>query len=339
MTPFRVMVFDQSASIRSLLKRTIEDAVSIECAGCHSISSILEKPTNPDSADVVIIGLEGNEMTRLPTLADSIARMSIPVVILTAGEEVPLKSSDWPEDCVILEKPRTARAWEDLCSSLVPTLENAGKESRSRKDRREGMPGAAAHGLDLVAVGGSAGGPEATGEMLQSIGEALERTAVVIVQHIGAGFEDDYVQWLRRMLPWAEVGIARDSEPLAPGRIRMAGPEGHLEISEGPVWRLNRESPPVHGHRPSVDHLFHSLARVKPAGSAGVLLSGMGMDGVEGLLSLRRAGGLTFVQDEGSSTVYGMPGSAIKRGAASIAQPPVALGTLLRRQIERGRGL
>ena len=93
---------------------------------------------------------------------------------------------------------------------------------------------------------------------------------------------------------------------------------------------LDRDTPPRRGgHRPSVDDLFSSCAEVAPAETAGVLLTGMGADGVEGLLALRQAGGLTLVQDEASSIVFGMPRVALERGATEIALPPRELARVL----------
>jgi two-component system chemotaxis response regulator CheB len=170
--------------------------------------------------------------------------------------------------------------------------------------------------------------------MLKAVGTSLQKTTVVIVQHISEGFESGYVDWLSRILSWVDVGIGGDGEPLLPGRIRLAGPGGHLQISKGAILRTDLKSSPRHGHRPSIDHLFQSLARWEPRGSAGVLLSGMGIDGVEGLLSLKRVGCPTLVQDEASSTVFGMPRVALERGAASMALPPEALGRVLREMID-----
>ena len=337
MKPVRVMVFDQATSIRALLSRTVEASDTLVCAGCRPISTIREYNLNLGSADAVIIGLDQNEIERVSMLAAAMTRSHIPGVVLVTGEGSLQRSVMWPEECVVLRKPQSTEGWETLCASLVPILEGMGTAFHGFEEHTENTSQSLDEGLDLVAVGGSAGGPEATGEMLQTIGEALERTAVVIVQHIGAGFETEYTQWLAQILPWSDVAVAEDGEPLSRGQIRVAGPASHLEISAGPVCRIDDMSPPCHGHRPSVNHLFQSLAREKPRGSAGVLLSGMGKDGVEGLLDLRRAGCLTLAQDQASSAVFGMPGGAITRGAATIAQPPAILGTILRSHIERGR--
>ncbi len=336
MNPFRVAVFDQSASIRALLKRTVGASENLICKGSHPVSIFLENGAVRESVDAVVIGLDRSEADSWPVLAAHLDRSPIPAVVLLPIGDLDQAPTLWPEHCISLEKPRSQQGWEALCSTLVSALEGMRNGSVDVSGQSRRIPLGLKNGLDLIAVGGSAGGPEATSEMLKSVGKALENTAVVIVQHISEGFESEYVHWLGGILAWADVDIAKDGELLSPGRVRLAGPGAHLEISEGPVIRFNRESPPNHGHRPSVDHLFHSLACSKPEGSAGVLLSGMGIDGVEGLLSLNRVGCLTLVQDQATSAVFGMPGAAIKRGAATIAKPPAALGAVLKNHIEGG---
>ncbi|MEN8165651.1 MAG: CheB methylesterase domain-containing protein [Acidobacteriota bacterium] len=336
MKPVRVAVFDKAASIRALLKRTVGESENLICIGSHPISVFLEYDAALGSADSVVIGLDIAEAATWPALAAHLDGSPIPAVILSPIEDPGQAPTRWPEHCISLEKPTSPGGWKVLCSTLVSALESMNNGSARLSDPGRRTPVGLENGLDLIAVGGSAGGPEATGEMLKSVGEALQKTAVVIVQHISEGFESEYVQWLSRILTWTDVDIARDGELLSPGRVRLAGPGVHLEISEGPAIRFDRESPPNHGHRPSVDHLFQSIARVKPEGSAGVLLSGMGIDGVDGLASLNRVGCLTLVQDQATSAVFGMPGAAIKRGASTIARPPAALGIVLQHYIEAG---
>ncbi|MCK5378500.1 MAG: chemotaxis protein CheB [Acidobacteria bacterium] len=330
------MVFDKSASIRALLRRGIESAEGLASIGSFPVSCLLENGADLEEADALVIGLARIEEETWPALMAHVDRLGIPVIFLSPPGEPDLAASLRPERCLFMEKPRSPEGWKSLCSTLVAALKGmekglAGPNGHEPRDMRSPDSG-----LDLIAVGGSAGGPEATGEMLKTIGAALEKVAVVIVQHIGEGFESGYVQWLSRILPWTDVDVAKEGEALHSGRIRIAGPGAHLEISRGPALRHDRDAPPEHGHRPSVDRLFRSLARSKPKGSAGVLLSGMGVDGVEGLLRLNRAGCLTMVQDRESSAVFGMPRVALERGAATIAQPPEALGTVLRRRIEAG---
>jgi two-component system, chemotaxis family, protein-glutamate methylesterase/glutaminase len=115
------------------------------------------------------------------------------------------------------------------------------------------------------------------------------------------------------------------------GTVRLAPGGAHLRLEAGGVLRLDPDTPARRGHRPSVDEMFLSCAAHCPREVAGVLMTGMGSDGVEGLLALRQAGGVTLVQDEASSAVFGMPRVALEKGAADVALPPRALAHALAR--------
>jgi two-component system chemotaxis response regulator CheB len=118
--------------------------------------------------------------------------------------------------------------------------------------------------------------------------------------------------------------------------VRLAPGGSHLRLEAGGVLVLDSETPVRRGHRPSVDEMFLAVAESCPREVAGVLMTGMGSDGVEGLLALRRAGGFTLVQDEASSVVFGMPRVALERGAAEVALPPRELARALARLWAKG---
>lgn len=174
--------------------------------------------------------------------------------------------------------------------------------------------------LRWVAVGASTGGPVAIRDLLEGLPASLP-VSVLIVQHIALGFEEGLAEWLARDLR-RDVRVARDGEVARPGAVRFAPAGAHLLLERGGTLRLDRERPPRGQHRPSADELFLSCALVAPRNSAGVLLTGMGRDGAEGLLALRRAGGITLVQDAATASVWGMPKVALDRGAADLALPP-----------------
>ena len=161
------------------------------------------------------------------------------------------------------------------------------------------------------------------------------RSASSIVQHIASGFELGFADWLNKELPF-DVRLAQDGEVLRRGAVRLAPGGSHLRLESGGVLRLDSDTPARRGHRPSVDEMFLSCAEHCPREVAGVLMTGMGSDGVEGLLALRQAGGITLVQDEASSVVFGMPRVALERGAADVALPPRALARALVRLWTRG---
>lgn len=169
----------------------------------------------------------------------------------------------------------------------------------------------------IVAIGASTGGPRAVADVLRALPRGLP-AAVLVVQHVSQPFMQGYADWLG-----AETGrrvtLARAGHAPAAGETLVAGEERHLAI--GADGRLAyRDEPRAHPHRPSVDELFASLAQHARPG-VGVILTGMGRDGAEGLLRLRRAGWHTIAQDERTSVVWGMPGEAHRLGAAVETLP------------------
>lgn len=169
----------------------------------------------------------------------------------------------------------------------------------------------------IVAIGASTGGPRAVADVLRALPKPLD-AAILIVQHVSVAFVRGYAEWLAAETQ-RPVELARDGHAPRAGEVLVAGEEMHLQL--GTDGRLSYHSDPrTHPHRPSVDELFLSLARGARPGIA-VLLTGMGRDGAEGLLRLRRAGWHTIAQDERTSVVWGMPGSAHRLGAAVETLP------------------
>ena len=172
----------------------------------------------------------------------------------------------------------------------------------------------------LVAMGASTGGPGALATILREL-PAEFPIPILLVVHLGAPFATAFADWLDGQSA-LRVAYARDGEPLPEpgrGRVVMAPPDSHLELRGGSL-RLTRGAE-RHSCRPSVDVLFESVAREAGPAVAGCLLTGMGRDGAEGLLAIRRAGGATLAQDEATSVVYGMPREAALIGAAERILP------------------
>jgi two-component system chemotaxis response regulator CheB len=170
----------------------------------------------------------------------------------------------------------------------------------------------------LLAIGASTGGPGAVLTVLRGLPHGFPLLTVVVI-HIGAPFATALADWLA-----AETGHpvrpASDGERLpGPGQVLLAPADLHLSIDGGRL-RLS-DGPPRHSCRPSVDVLFESVAAELGNRAIGCLLTGMGRDGADGLLAMRRAGGATIAQDEASSVVFGMPREAIRLGAAEQVLP------------------
>lgn len=188
-----------------------------------------------------------------------------------------------------------------------------------------------------VLIGASTGGPAAIVGILRSLPPDFP-IPLLLVLHMGPPFAAALADWLSGQSP-LPVGYARDGEALpAPGqgRVVMAPPDRHLVIQGGRLRLI--DGPERHSCRPSVDVLFESASRELGSQCTACLLTGMGRDGAEGLLAIRRAGGLTLVQDEATSVVFGMPREAILLGAAERVLPVDAFASALLAQCDAGGG-
>jgi two-component system chemotaxis response regulator CheB len=173
-----------------------------------------------------------------------------------------------------------------------------------------------------VGIVASTGGPNALAELLGGWPPDFP-LPVLLVQHLTASFLEGFVSWLGSVCPFA-VQIAREGEVPLPGRVYLAPPDRHLQITGGAL-RVSAAAP-VCFQRPSGTLLFQSMAHSLGSRALGVLLTGMGEDGAEGLLEIRQVGGHTIAEDESTAVVYGMPGAAVQRGAACESLPLPAIG-------------
>ena len=183
-------------------------------------------------------------------------------------------------------------------------------------------------GIQLVAIGASTGGPPVLKDILKCLGKDF-RFPLLIVQHIASGFVAGLADWLSSDSD-IPVRIGADGERALPGHGYMAPDGFHLFVSEGLILGLSDDPPESSGLRPSVAYLFRSVARAFGPRSVGVLLTGMGKDGAEELKAMRDGGAITIAQDEESSVVFGMPGEAVKLGAATCVLPPEGIAACLR---------
>jgi two-component system chemotaxis response regulator CheB len=180
--------------------------------------------------------------------------------------------------------------------------------------------------IDLIAIGASTGGPQAMQRVLAGLPKDLA-AAVVVVQHITPDFQTSFVSWLADAtgLP---VHLAKHGQALERGRVYVAPHPYQMGVDRQRRVVL-RDDPPESGLRPAVSYLFRSVATVAARRTAAILLTGMGQDGAAELLELRARGAITVAQDEATSIVHGMPGEAIRLGAAMFVMPPEEIAALL----------
>ncbi len=348
MTVIRVLIVDDSLSVRAVLRRFLSRAPDIEVAGEAEDGAAAVEAAALLRPDVILMDLQMPVVDGYTAIERIMAGRPTPIVVLsslvnrdamTAGFEAIRRGA-----LEVLPKPEDPAGWEQLAAGLPAMVrELAGAVPAQRAamaapepgERRAPVPAAAPcpHDLRWIAVGASTGGPAALRELLAEL-LPDPPVSILVVQHIAAGFELGFADWLARELR-ADVRLAADGEAPGPGAVRIARAGAHLLLEPDGALRLDAQRPPRAGHRPSIDELFLSCAASCPRQAAGVLLTGMGQDGAEGLLALRQAGGLTMAQDEASAVVFGMPRVALERGAAELALPPRELGRTLARAWQR----
>ncbi|TXD34012.1 chemotaxis protein CheB [Lujinxingia vulgaris] len=186
---------------------------------------------------------------------------------------------------------------------------------------------------EVIGIAASSGGPAALHQILIEL-PADFPTPILIVQHFTAGFLSPFIRWLSHDTR-LHIDIARDGQPLRPGCVYIAPDHHHLGASQGKILLSN--APAIGGFRPSATHLFTSLADNYGPRAWGIILTGMGRDGVDGLMHMRHRGALTIAQHEQGCAVYGMPRAALESGAAAHALPLSHMPRhLLDRQLSHG---
>jgi two-component system chemotaxis response regulator CheB len=336
----RVLLVDDSPSVRAVLKRFFSRTSDMQVVGeaedgAQALRAVLEV-----QPDLIVMDLQMPVMDGYGAIEQIMSMRPTPIVVLssratrnqmqTAFEAIRRGALE------VLPKPEDTTSWHQLAETLPETVRaiiEAQSQPRPRRPRRtaqeELLLTTAPQELRWVAIGASTGGPAAVRELLVNV-PADAPVGFAIVQHIASGFELGFSDWLNSQLPF-DVRLAKDGEVLRKGTVRLAPGGSHLRFDPGGVLRLDTISPARRGHKPSADDLFFSCAESCPREVAGVLMTGMGADGVDGLLALRKAGGLTMVQDEASSVVFGMPRVALEKHAADVALPPQGLArTLIR---------
>lgn len=332
MSKTRVLIVDDSPTMRSLIAAVLKGDPAIEVVGQAGDPLEAREAIKALNPDVLTLDVEMPRMDGVEFL-DRIMRLRpMPVVMVStltqAGAETTLRALELGAfDCVA--KPVAFDSGGEL-DRLVETVKAAAR-SRVRRpsDRRLSGPRADYRGNgSVVAIGSSTGGVEA---LLSVLGEfPKECPPTVVVQHMPASFTRSFAERLNRTCA-PEVAEAVDGAPLLPGHVYLApGGDRHLQVAGGsrPFCRL-APGETVSGHRPSVDVLFGSVARNIGPAAVGVILTGMGRDGAEGLLEMRRAGAKTLGQDETTSIVYGMPKAAWTLGAVERQLPLEAIASAI----------
>ena len=325
----RVLVVDDSATMRGLIAATLSADPGIEVVGQAQDPLQAREAIKALNPDVVTLDVEMPNMNGLDFLERLMRLRPTPVVMVstltTRGADAALHALELGAvDCV--SKPSSDGG--EGFRRLVETVK-AAASARPRGARPPpGPPAVDGYQPDgrILAIGSSTGGVEALMTIIERLPANCPPT--VITQHMPATFTRSFAQRMDRACA-ARVTEAVDGDPIEVGHAYLApGGENHLMVDG--VGRLRcrvTPSEPVNGHRPSVDVLFASVARRAGAQAVGLILTGMGRDGAAGLLAMRQAGAETVGQDEATSVVYGMPKAAFEVGAVQRQLPLEKLAT------------
>jgi two-component system chemotaxis response regulator CheB len=327
----RVLVVDDSATMRGLITARLRADPMIEVVGQASDPHEARQAIKRLNPDVITLDIEMPNMDGIEFL-DKIMRLRpTPVIMISTltqrGADVSLRALEIGAfDCIA--KPTSGNS-DDF--ELLAEKVKAAAQSRRRSRREEGMqrerPAAFVPDDRIIAIGASTGGVEALITILSQFPPNCPPT--VISQHMPPTFTRSFAARLNNLCA-ASVAEATDGAPIMQGQIYLAPGDSHLEISGTGTHRCRlSDAPKVNGHRPSVDVMFRSVLRAVGSRSIGVLLTGMGRDGADGLLELRRAGSDTIGQDESSCVVYGMPRVAHEIGAVARQLPLDHIGERL----------
>ena len=328
----RVLVVDDSATARSILSRSLRGEPDIEVvAEAGDAFSAMQLITR-HRPDVITLDLELPQMDGLAFLRLLMKQDPLPVIVVSSHTTAGSASSI---DALragaidVITKPRGAAEVSEVAARLKRSIRDLRNcpirlTTAQAEAIRENVAAAAAgnghHHTGIIAIGASTGGPRALEDLLVRLPKSAP--PVLIVQHMPAPFMALFAKHLDNVCP-LHVVEAASHEELKPGTAYVAPGDHHLIVERAGValrTRLSRARR-VHHQRPSVDVLFRSLADLRGVPIVGVLLTGMGEDGAEGMVALRQAGQPTIAEDERTCTVFGMPREAIRRGGASQVVP------------------
>jgi two-component system chemotaxis response regulator CheB len=329
----RVLVVDDSPLIRAVLTDILEQAIDIDVVGTANDPYQARELIKQHNPDVITLDVEMPKMDGVSFLKNVMRLRPMPVVMISTltqqGAPITLKClelgavdyvakpaqqtatnlhdnlHDYLSDYIDVLHDKIRAAAKAKINAIKPNFERVEITSKGNFDNSK-----------LIALGASTGGTEAIKEILLSLPEQFP--PIVITQHIPSAFSKSFAERMERLVKLT-VKEAQDGELLRPNHVYIAPGDYHLAIVGQPHQLMCKvmQTAPVNRHRPAVDVLFKSIAKLALGNNVGAaLLTGMGADGAAGLLKLRECGAFTIAQDEASSVVWGMPKVAVELNAA-----------------------
>lgn len=337
----KVLIVDDSALVRQMLTEMLRSDPDLEVVGAAADPFAAREKIKALNPDVITLDVEMPRMDGVTFLENLMRLRPIPVVMVSSltqrGADVTLRALELGAvDFVAKPKIDLVGTLKTYADELVAKVKMA---AGANVNRRHVPPASVAPKLTadavlpshqntrflrttekIIAIGASTGGTEALRELLSMM--PPDAPAIVISQHIPAAFSKPFAERLDKSCAM-KVFHAADGQQIVPGHVYIAPGDHHLLVERDGARYICRlsDGPPVNRHRPSVDVMFRSMAQKVGPNAIGVILTGMGDDGARGLKEMLEAGAHTVAQDEASSVVWGMPGSAVKLGAAERVEP------------------
>jgi two-component system chemotaxis response regulator CheB len=324
----RVLVVDDSALMRKMIPEILRRDPEIEVVGIAMDGLFALKKIQELRPDVITLDIDMPRMNGIETLRRIMAEFDTPTIMVSSlskkdaeltFQALEIGAFDYvtkPQDAISVHITEIA---DDLIAKVKAAFENpvarltkanARPAAPPQKTTRPLRGGSA---VRVLAIGVSTGGPNALTYLLPKLPGDFP-AAVLIVQHMPAGFTEMFASRLND-LSSIEVKEAKDGDLVLPGRALIAPGNRHLKVKRLPLGSIAvmSDTAPVSGHRPSADVLFRSVAAEYGRNAAGLIMTGMGTDGADGIGEIRANGGITAAQDEKSCIVFGMPKAAIER--------------------------
>jgi len=338
----RVLVVDDSALMRKLIPAILARDPSIEVVGTAMDGAFALKKIEELRPDVVTLDLEMPRMDGMETLRLIMQRAPLPVILFSThskeGAYCTFKALALGAiDFVAKPKDAAAGHLDVIADQLIEKIKVAKRAGRSKpaapviadvpspkKGSRAALPP-----NRLIAIGVSTGGPNALQFLLSQI-PAEFPASTVVVQHMPEGFTEMFARRLDECCA-IDVQEAKSGDLLVAGRVLICPGNRHIMVRRMPRGDMAvlSDGPAVNGHRPSADVLFHSVAQEFGLTAVGLIMTGMGEDGAEGLGAIKSAGGMTLAQSEDTCVVSSMPHAAIQKGHVAKVVPLDGLGAYL----------
>ncbi|MFZ0801947.1 MAG: chemotaxis response regulator protein-glutamate methylesterase [Terriglobales bacterium] len=342
--PVRVLVVDDSALMRKLIPQILATDSSIQVVGTAMDGNFGLKKIEELKPQVVTLDLEMPGMGGLDMLKEIMRSHRVPVIVVsshsTEGASVTLKALSMGAFDFVAKPSDVSARMPEIAQELISKIKAAAQSRRMRVSPltpasspiEKAAPDSKRRPTRLVAIGVSTGGPQALQYLLPQLPKDFPGT-ILVVQHMPEGFTEMFSRRLDEICA-IKVKEAQSGDLLLAGRALVCPGSRHLKVKRMPLGDVVvlSDEPRVNGHRPSVDVLFRSVAEEFGKDSLGVLMTGMGEDGAQGLGVLKAAGAMTIAQNEESCVVYGMPKAAIERGYAVRVVSLEALANTLQAQ-------